>query len=60
MLVIRGDNDLLTNLESMARLKSMTEKVNFLNVPFAEHVAFDESPEIVLRAMGKFLGVELN
>jgi len=57
MLVIRGDNDLLTNLESMARLKSMTEKVNFLNVPFAEHVAFDESPEIVLRAMGKVLGV---
>lgn len=60
MLVIRGDNDFLTNLESMARLKSMTDKVNFLNVPLAEHVAFDESPEIVLRAMGKFLGVELN
>ena len=60
MLVIRGDNDFLTNLESMARLKSMTEKVNFLNVPFAEHVAFDESPEIVLRAIGKFLGSELN
>ncbi len=59
MLVIRGDSDFLTNLESMARLKAMTEKVNFLNVPFAEHVAFDESPEIVLRAMGEFLGVEL-
>ncbi len=59
MLVIRGDNDFLTNLESMARLKAMTEKANFLNIPFAEHVAFDESPEIVLRAMGKFLGVEL-
>lgn len=59
MLVIRGDNDFLTNLESMTRLKSMTEKVNFLNVPFAEHVAFDESPEIVLRSMGRFLGVEL-
>lgn len=59
MLVIRGDNDFLTNLESMARLKSMTEKMNFLNVPLAEHVVFDESPEIVLRAMGKFLGVDL-
>jgi pimeloyl-ACP methyl ester carboxylesterase len=59
MLVIRGDNDFLTNLESMARLKSMTKKVNFLNVPLAEHVAFDESPEIVLHAMGKFLGVDL-
>jgi ABC-type dipeptide/oligopeptide/nickel transport system ATPase subunit len=35
MLVIRGDNDFLTNLESMARLKAMTEKVNLLNVPFA-------------------------
>lgn len=60
MLVIRGDNDFLTNLESMARLKAMNNKVNFLNVPFAEHVAFEESPDIVLRAMGKFLGVELN
>jgi hypothetical protein len=43
----------------MARLKAVNNKVNFLNVPFAEHVAFDESPEIVLRAMGNFLGVEL-
>lgn len=59
MLVIRGDNDFLTNLESMARLKAMNEKVNLLNVPFAEHVAFDESPDIVLSAMEKFLGVEL-
>jgi len=59
MLVIRGDNDFLTNLESMARLKAMNNKVNFLNVPFAEHVAFDESQEIVLRVVGEFLGVEL-
>lgn len=59
MLAIRGDNDFLTNLESMARLKAMNNKVNFLNVPFADHVAFDESPEIILCAMGKFLGVEL-
>lgn len=59
ILVIRGDNDFLTNLESMARLKAMNSKISFFNVPFAEHVAFDESPEIVLHAMGKFLGVEL-
>lgn len=59
MLVIRGDNDFLTNLESMTRLKAMNNKVNFLNVPFAEHVAFDESPEIFLQAIGKFLGIEL-
>ncbi len=59
ILAIRGDNDFLTNLESMARLKAMNGKVNFLNVPFAEHAAFDESPEIVLDAMGKFLGVAL-
>nr|NJM02485.1 alpha/beta hydrolase [Desulfobacula sp.] len=59
MLVIRGDNDFLTNLKSMARLKAMTNKVNILNVPFTEHVAFEESPEIVLCAMGNFLGVEL-
>lgn len=59
ILVIRGDNDFLTNLESMARLKAINQKVNFLNIPFAEHMAFDESPEIVLHAIGNFLGVEL-
>jgi len=59
MLVIRGDNDFLTNLESMARLKTMNKKVYFLNVPFAEHVAFDESPEIIFPAISKFLDVEM-
>lgn len=59
IFVIRGDNDFLTNLESIARLKAMTEKVAFLNIPFAEHAAFDESPEIVLWATGRFLGVDL-
>lgn len=60
MLVIRGDNDFLTNLESMARLKSMSDKVNFMNVPFAEHVAFDESADIILPAIGTFMNVELS
>ncbi|MDZ7618476.1 MAG: alpha/beta hydrolase [Patescibacteria group bacterium] len=60
LLVIRGDNDFLTSLASIARLKAMTEKVCFLNVPFAEHVAFDDSPAIVLGAIGTFFGVELN
>lgn len=59
MLVIRGDNDFLTNLESMARLKALSDRISFLNIPCAEHVAFDESPEIFLRAVGQFLGVAL-
>jgi len=59
ILVIRGDNDFLTNLESMARLKGMNAKVNFMNVPFSEHVVFDESPDIVLGAIGKFFGFEM-
>lgn len=59
MLVIRGDNDFLTNLESMARLKAVNNKVNVMNVPFCEHVAFAEFPEVVLPSIGKFLGVDL-
>ena len=59
MLVIRGDNDFLTNLESMARLKARVGKSHILNVPFAEHVAFDESPEIVLPAIGRFMGIDI-
>jgi hypothetical protein len=34
-------------------------KVNVMNVPFCEHVASAEFPEVVLPSIGKFLGVDL-
>ncbi len=58
MLIIRGDNDFLTNLASFARLKGLVPKVHLLNIPFAEHAAFDESPDIVLHALMQFMGVD--
>ena len=58
-LVVRGDHDFLTNLESMARLKKLNENVSFLNVPQAEHVVFEESPDVFLAAIGRFLGTPL-
>ena len=60
ILVIRGDNDPLTSLESMAKLHNILKKMCFSNIPFAEHAAFNDAPDIFLRATGKFLGVPLN
>lgn len=54
MLIVRGDNDPLTSLDSMAKLRMSSKNVCFLNIPFADHVAFDDETEIFLRAVGKF------
>lgn len=60
MLVVRGDDDDLTNPASLVRLKEMNDKVRFLNIPFADHVAFQDAPEIFLLALFRFLDVELS
>jgi pimeloyl-ACP methyl ester carboxylesterase len=54
LLVIRGDQDPFTFLESMTRLKQVLPRVNFLNIPFAGHQAFREAPECFLWAMDAF------
>jgi pimeloyl-ACP methyl ester carboxylesterase len=59
ILMVRGDNDPLTSPESMAKLRSVVKNTGFLNIPFAGHVAFDDAPEVFLRAVGRFFGVAL-
>lgn len=59
LLVARGDNDFLTNLDSFARLKTLNPAIAFLNVPQAEHVAFAEAPDVCLSAIGRFFGIPL-
>ena len=59
MLIIRGDNDPLTSLDSMVKLRRVAKNTSFLNIPFAAHVAFDDAPDMVLSAVGKFFGVSL-
>ncbi len=54
ILVIRGDKDPLTSLESMAKLHGIMKNMSFLNIPFAEHVAFNDAPEMFLRTVGEF------
>ena len=60
MLIVRGDKDPLTALDSFAKLRRTAGKINILNIPFAEHVAFDDAPEIFLHAVGKFFGMSLD
>jgi len=59
MLIVRGDKDPLTSLDSMAKLRKFAKNISLLNIPFAEHVAFNDAPEIFLRAVGKFFNVAL-
>ncbi len=59
MLVVRGDDDNLTNPASLVRFREMNDKVRFLNIPFADHVAFLDAPEIFLLAMFRFFEIEL-
>ena len=60
MLVVRGDDDDLTNPASLIRFKTMNEQVHFLNIPFADHVAFLDAPDVFCAATGRFLGVDLS
>lgn len=60
MLIVRGDNDPLTTLDSMAKLRGISKYANILNIPFAEHVAFDDETDVFLRITGKFFGVSLD
>jgi len=59
VLIIRGDKDPLTSINSMGKLSGILKNMSLLNIPFAEHVAFDDSPEVFLGSVGKFLGAEL-
>lgn len=54
ILAIRGEKDPLTSLESMERLRGLGKKVRLVNIPFAEHVAFHDDPEMFLRTVSCF------
>lgn len=54
ILVVRGDKDPLTSLTSMARLSARLPNMDYFNVPFAEHVAFDDQPELFLSVVNLF------
>ncbi len=56
ILVVRGDSDPLTSLESMAGLREVAGKASFLNIPFAGHAAFDDAREVFLLCVQAFLG----
>jgi pimeloyl-ACP methyl ester carboxylesterase len=55
MLIVRGDDDHLTSLESNAELKSMVEGAHFMNVPFAGHVVYEDQQEDFLVGVNRFL-----
>ncbi len=54
ILAIRGERDPLTSLDSMERLRGMGKKVRLVNIPLAEHVAFNDDPEMFLRTVSCF------
>ncbi len=54
-LLIRGDNDFLTSLESYTQLQKNIENSSILNIPFCEHTVFNEQSEIVEIVLKEFL-----
>ena len=54
-LLIRGDNDFLSSLESYVQLQKNIENSSILNIPFSEHIVFAEQPQIVEIALREFL-----
>jgi len=57
ILVVRGDKDPLTSLESMTRLNGILTNMHYLNIPFAEHVAFNDAPNVFFESIGKFFDI---
>lgn len=46
-ILIRGDNDFLVSLKSLAELKNSTKESSFMNEPSAEHVVYEEQPQLI-------------
>jgi pimeloyl-ACP methyl ester carboxylesterase len=55
MLIVRGDEDPLFSLSEAVELRSRVRGSSFLNIPFAGHVAYEESGTIFLAAANAFL-----
>lgn len=45
----------MTSLKSLCELQNHIEGASLLNVPFAEHVVYEEQPEIVKQIILRFL-----
>lgn len=55
LLIIRGDGDFLFSLSEAGELQKQVSGSALLNIPFASHSVYDESPEIFMLAVNEFL-----
>jgi pimeloyl-ACP methyl ester carboxylesterase len=55
LLIARGDDDHLTTAVSMLALQRRVGGAHFLNVPFAEHAAFEAQPQLFMLAANRVL-----
>ena len=59
-LVMRGDNDFLFSLQEAQLLIEKLADSSFMNIPFTQHEAYKEYPEVVGLVMNKFLSCGKN
>lgn len=57
-LIMRGDDDELFSLQEAVELVQKIDKSKFMNIPFAEHEAHKDYPEVFCSAVSKFLAQE--
>ena len=55
LLIVRGDNDVFISLKDVTELSELVKTSTVLNIPFAGHKAFEDQPEIFLKATDQFL-----
>lgn len=55
ILIMRGDNDPFISIEEATELQSRIPGSGFLNIPFAGHAAFIDSPDVFSAVINSFL-----
>ncbi|QGY41797.1 alpha/beta fold hydrolase [Pseudodesulfovibrio cashew] len=59
VLIARGDNDHLFSLEEAVELHGRIEGSGLLNIPYAGHAAYEDSPKVFINAVNAFLEKDL-
>jgi pimeloyl-ACP methyl ester carboxylesterase len=54
LLIVRGDDDHLVSKETVVELARHVKNSRLLNIPFADHVAFDDQPDLFMLSFDEF------
>lgn len=56
-LLMRGDRDFLVSLSSLTELQNQIPKASFANIPFSEHLLYEEQPYVLQQLLFHFFDI---